>query len=68
MSGTTRQAPEGYLTMAEARARLGVSKMTMAKMVKTAGVEIYQDPRDARLKLLRTEDVERMAKPVPAPC
>jgi DNA-binding MurR/RpiR family transcriptional regulator len=66
MADTVRQTPDGYLTMAEARARLGVSKMTMAKMVRVAGVETYQDPRDARIKLLKTEDVERMARPIPA--
>jgi hypothetical protein len=66
MAGTPKRAPEGYLTMAEARARLGVSKMTMAKIVRAADAEVYQDPRDARIKLLRAEDVERMAQPIPA--
>jgi len=63
MADTVRQTPEGYLTMAEARARLGVSKMTMAKMVKAAGVKTYDDPRDARIKLLMIEDVEQMGRP-----
>lgn len=67
MAETVRQTPAGYLTMAEARARLGVSKVTMGKLVKAAGVETYQDPRDARIKLLRVEDVDRMAQPIPAP-
>ena len=66
MADTVRQTPEGFLTMAEARAQLGVSKVTMAKMVKAAGVETYQDPRDARIKLLKVEDVERMGRPIPA--
>ena len=66
MADTVRQTPEGYLTMAEARARLGVSKMTMAKMVRAASVETYQDPRDARIKLLKAEDVERMGEAVSA--
>jgi hypothetical protein len=66
MADTVRQTPEGFLTMAEARSQLGVSKVTMAKMVKAAGVETYQDPRDARIKLLKVEDVERMGRPVPA--
>ncbi len=65
MSDGTRKAPEGYLTMAEARARLGVSKMTMAKVVKNASVQTYEDPRDARIKLLKIEDVERLAQPRP---
>jgi len=63
MADTVRQTPDGYLTMAEARAQLGVSKVTMAKMVKTAGVKTYEDPRDARIKLLKVEDVEQMGRP-----
>jgi len=63
MAETVRQTPDGYLTMAEARARLGVSKVTMARIVKAAGAQTYEDPRDARIKLLKVEDVEQMGRP-----
>jgi hypothetical protein len=63
MAETARQTPAGFLTMAEARAQLGVSKMTMARMVRAAGVKTYDDPRDARIKLLRAKDVEEMGHP-----
>jgi hypothetical protein len=66
MAGTVRQTPEGFLTMAEARVRLGVSKMTLAKLVRAAGVKIYEDPRDARMRLLSVEDVDEMARPTMA--
>ena len=66
MAHGTRATPEGYLTIAEARRRLGVSKMTMAKMLRRAGVATYRDPRDARVKLLKIEDVDGMMRPRPA--
>ena len=66
MADTSRVVPEGYLTMAQARARLGVSKVTMARIVRASGVQTYEDPRDARVKLLRVEDVDRLAQPRPA--
>ncbi len=66
MADIPRDTPEGYLTMAQARARLGVSKVTMARLVRASGVQTYEDPRDARVKLLRVEDVDRLAQPRPA--
>ncbi len=66
MANTSRDTPEGYLTMAQARARLGVSKVTMARIVRSSSVRTYEDPRDARVKLLRVEDVDRLAQPRPA--
>ena len=66
MPGYTRDAPEGYMTMAQARARLGVSKMTMLKLLERTGVQTYNDPRDGRVKLLRIEDVDQMARPTPS--
>ena len=63
--GSTRSAPEGFLTIAQARQRLGVARATMAKMLRASGVDVFEDPRDARVKLLRVEDVDRMAHPRP---
>jgi len=37
----------------------------MVKIVRQAGIQVYDDPRDARVKLLRVEDVERVAQPRP---
>jgi hypothetical protein len=65
MTDGIRSVPEGYLTMAQARARLGVSKVTIARLVRAFGIQIYQDPRDARIKLVRVEDVNRLAQPRP---
>jgi DNA-binding MurR/RpiR family transcriptional regulator len=63
MAGGTR-AP-GYLTIAEAREQLGVSKMTMLRLMKRFDVETYSDPRDARVKLIKVGDVKRLMQPIP---
>ncbi len=57
--------PEGYVTMGEAQRRLGVSKVTMVKIVRDAGITAYRDPRTGRVRLLRIEDVDRLTRPVP---
>ncbi len=65
MPDATYQPPGGYLTMAQAAEQLGASLVTLRKLVQRTGVEVFQDPRDARVKLLRNEDVERLKHPVP---
>jgi hypothetical protein len=65
MPETTYEPPEGFRTMAQAAAQIGVSLVTLRKLVQRTGVELYQDPRDARAKLLRTEDIDRISKPTP---
>ena len=65
MPDATYEPPEGFRTMAQAAAQLGVSLVTVRKLVRRNGLDIYQDPRDARAKLLKAEDVERLSKPVP---
>jgi excisionase family DNA binding protein len=61
--GNDYQAPDGYLTFAQACAALGVSKMTLQRRVKAGELEAYEDPRDKRYRLVRVEDVERLGQP-----
>jgi hypothetical protein len=61
----TYQPPDGYKTMAQAAQQIGVSLVTLRKLLQRREVEIFQDPRDARAKLLRAEDVDRLAQPIP---
>jgi hypothetical protein len=63
--GSTYKPPEGYLTMAQAQARWGVSKATAQKIVRETGLEVYRDPRNKRVHLFKAEDVERLMQPVP---
>jgi hypothetical protein len=64
MAESPYEAPAGYLTMAQTQARLRISRPTLGRLVRDAQVELYEDPRDHRVRLLRAEDVERMAQPV----
>jgi excisionase family DNA binding protein len=65
MPGEGYQAPAGYLTMAGAMRRLGVSKATLFRIVQRGELETYQDPRNRRVRLVKLEDVERLTRPVP---
>ena len=67
MSDGTYRAPEGYLTLAEVRARLGVAKATITRMVNDGRLPTFDHPRDRRVRLARIEDVERLAQPQPRP-
>ena len=57
--------PDGYLTMAQAQARLGVSKVTFHRLVRRAGLPTHRDHRDVRVRLLKIADVDRLMEPVP---
>ena len=61
----TYRPPEGYLTMAGATEQLGVSIVTLRKLVKDRALQTYRDARNGRARLLRVEDVERLRQPVP---
>ena len=61
----TYQPPEGYLTMAGATEQLGVSIVTLRKLVKDRSLQTFRDARNGRARLLRVEDVERLRQPVP---
>ena len=65
MTDGTYRAPKGYLTLAEARARLGVAKATISRMVQDGRLPTYDHPRDKRVRLTRVEDVEQLAQPRP---
>ena len=65
MTDSTYRAPAGYLTLAEARARLGVAKATMTRMVQDGRLPTFDHPRDRRVRLTRIEDVEQLAQPRP---
>ena len=59
------QPPPGYATMGDAAERLRVSTVTLRKLLRESGVELFQDPRNKRVRLVKAEDLERLALPVP---
>jgi excisionase family DNA binding protein len=56
--------PEGFLTFAEAQAALGVSKATLQRRVRAGELDVYEDPRDKRVRLVKREDIDRLLQPV----
>jgi hypothetical protein len=51
--------------MAQARERLGISKVTFHRLVRRAGLPTHRDRRDSRVRLLKLADVDRLTEPVP---
>jgi predicted DNA-binding protein (UPF0251 family) len=51
------------IPIAEARERLGVSRPTMARLLKEGRFTIYRNPLDKREKLVPTGEVEAAARP-----
>ena len=66
VSDATYRAPDGFLTLGEAGERLGVSRATTIRMTQDGRLPTYRDQRDKRVRLARVEDVERLARLVPA--
>ncbi len=52
------------VTIAEARARLGVSRVTMARLIKEGRFTIYRNPLDRREKLVSVDEIAAAARPV----
>ena len=51
------------ITVGEAARRLGVSKVTMARLVREGRFAVYADPLDRRKKLLDPKDVAAATRP-----
>ena len=53
------------IPMVEAARRLGVSKLTLRRIVREQGLTTYDNPLDKRQTLLDAAEVERVARPRP---
>jgi hypothetical protein len=53
------------IPLKEAQERAGVSKNTLKKILKQHGITLYENPRDARQKLVDYSDVEAALRPRP---
>src|SRR3954452_18943288 len=62
MTKSAYKAPDGYLTLAEARIRIGVAKATITRMVQDGRLPTFDHPRDRRVRLVKVEDVERLSR------
>jgi excisionase family DNA binding protein len=52
--------PDDYITVTQARELLGVSKVKIARMIRDGELTTVPDKRDARVKLVKRSDVERI--------
>ena len=48
-----------------ARERLGISKATMARLVKEGRFTVYENPLDRRQKLVDVDELEQTVRPQP---
>jgi len=65
MPETSYRAPAGFITMAQAADRLAVSMVTLRKTIRDERIEVFEDPKNKRVRLLKIEDVERLEHPRP---
>jgi hypothetical protein len=53
------------IPLKEAQMRVGMSKNTLNRFIERHGIALYENPRDARQKLVDTDEVEASLQPVP---
>jgi len=51
------------ITLLEARQRLGVSRVTMTRLVKEGRFSLYENPLDRRQRLVDEDELERAREP-----
>ena len=51
------------IPMVEAARRLGVSKLTMRRIVRDSGIKTYDNPLDKRQTLIDAAELARVAQP-----
>ena len=51
----------------DAAARVGLSPNTLRKFIRRRGLTLYENPRDARQKLVDLEELEAALRPRPLP-
>ena len=56
---------EGFVTLAEAAGRLGISGRSLRRRILAGELTAWTCPRDRRTKLVKADDVERLATPRP---
>jgi len=54
------------ITVSEARERLGVSRVTMARLLREGRFTVYVNPLDRREKLIDVAELEEARRPRPA--
>lgn len=53
------------ITFSEAAKRSEISLVTLRKLIRNRNITVYQNPRDAREKLVMASDIEKALQPTP---
>ncbi len=59
--------PERFVTVTEAKRRVGLSAPTWCERVRRGEIVLYSNPRDRRSRLVAVEDLDRLMTPQPLP-
>lgn len=59
---------KGLVTTAEALRRVGITAPTLRKRVRRGELQVFSDPLDDRVRLIRVEDLEALRNPQPIEC
>lgn len=57
--------PSEYVSIKEAAAMMSVSRPTVWRRIKAAGLEVFHSSRDGRERLVRRSDIEALMIPHP---
>jgi len=57
---------EKYVSSLDAARQLGVAPLTLRQRIRRGEVPVFEDPLDARRRLIRSSDMEVLRQPRPA--
>jgi hypothetical protein len=55
----------GFLPLQAAQEALGVERRTLLSRIRERGIEVYENPLDRRVRLIRRRDLRTLRQPQP---
>lgn len=62
MAAPEYSPPEGFITMTQVGEALGVSRITVQRLVREGRLKVYTDELNKRVRLVRVADVEALRR------
>jgi DNA-binding MarR family transcriptional regulator len=56
-------AASDFVDLSELRERLGITRSTLRRRMDREGLEVFADPADERVRLIRRRDAEALLRP-----
>ena len=53
-----------FVRVEDVPARIGLSERMLRRRLAAGEVAVYQDPRDRRKRIVRIEEIDRLARPI----